>query len=800
MKIIQSAFHFLGGIYFAITLITCTACLVIIGTFLESYTESHQFAAQWIYSSPLLMLLLILFFVNILFSALRRWPFKQRHIPFLLTHLGLLMIISGTMIKNFWGIQGHLPVWEGSGNQQLLFPQTYALGIEKNEGLNHKNPVEILALNQLKRNRFFPEKFNDLNFKIIGFTPHSKPKYETWFKNNQLSIRGIPPITAENWEIGKPFPRGILIPLKMNNPQLWNVIALSNPTSNNLLSAIYLNNLSIKIIDKKDPTIFLQLSLKNALENSIDFAGGQWTTILHLADEKNSSVPYLEFVFRNQQNHFEDHFQLPLQGENALLLSSQSKWKEAPVTIDLQRDNPLLCFIDEVEKNRLLACDQHGRFYEESFNLQQLETLYSYDHGFGGYSVQTILPFLSIPSGRQEKEIASCWILKKNLRDAFLKESHLTPPLVLLKKASEKSQQDLAEIFVQFLYEWDKTSSFLFDSDQSLSEPLKRTLKNINWNEVTPTDFSASQWLVQMFIQLEEAYQSGVHYLDSLKKNRWPYAKELEKKIKDKNLISAPNLLANQLLSIIDYFPPLENKSRNLPVQQSAVLLSALFRAYEIDLRSLKLTQEDPQENFDHLITYFKENFNNSEIDTDQKIILETPLTLKIIPEDPLKKLEDCCPGILLEVTDTKKNLKEKIALPYDSTMSGFKWPIFNGIYALRFQPQVYTIPYRIRLREARQIPYPNTQQIYSYEGDILISHENQKPLSHTLSMNQVYETWDGYRFYLSGIGTSDEYGIKRVQLIVNRDPAKYFLTYPGAMFVFMGIILLFWLRPYGRK
>ncbi len=58
--------------------------------------------------------------------------------------------------------------------------------------------------------------------------------------------------------------------------------------------------------------------------------------------------------------------------------------------------------------------------------------------------------------------------------------------------------------------------------------------------------------------------------------------------------------------------------------------------------------------------------------------------------------------------------------------------------------------------------------------------------------MNEVHETSDGYRFYLSGMGPLDRYGVKNVQLVVNRDPAKYLLTYPGAILVSLGILLLY--------
>src|SRR5260221_329148 len=132
-------FHFLGSIYFALTLITLTTLFVIAGTILESLTDSHQYAAAFTYDNPFFSALLSCYFINILFSALRRWPFQWKQTPFLITHFGLLMILSGVIIKNIWGIQGTLVVWEGSGSHELVLNRTQMIEvIEKG-----KTPVHL---------------------------------------------------------------------------------------------------------------------------------------------------------------------------------------------------------------------------------------------------------------------------------------------------------------------------------------------------------------------------------------------------------------------------------------------------------------------------------------------------------------------------------------------------------------------------------------------------------------------------------------------------------------------------------
>src|SRR5262249_46812613 len=156
----------------ALGLIGVTALAVIAGTLLESRTGSHLFAAQITYEHPFFQLLLSLYFVNILLSALRRWPFKIRHIPFLITHLGLLMILAGTMIKNRFGLQGQMSIWEGSASQQVLLPHTFALHVEGRPHLAEDPVGCMLPLPSFRPGIYFPYLFPDLKCRLIAYAPH----------------------------------------------------------------------------------------------------------------------------------------------------------------------------------------------------------------------------------------------------------------------------------------------------------------------------------------------------------------------------------------------------------------------------------------------------------------------------------------------------------------------------------------------------------------------------------------------------------------------------------------------------
>lgn len=131
MKAAKRIFHFLGSIDLAILLIAGTALFVAAGTFLEAHSDSHLFSASMTYHHPFFLALIWGFFINILLSALRRWPFQRKHIPFLTTHLGLLMLLGGVIIKSYYGTQGSMQIMEGGASNRLFSPNTHVIQVEK---------------------------------------------------------------------------------------------------------------------------------------------------------------------------------------------------------------------------------------------------------------------------------------------------------------------------------------------------------------------------------------------------------------------------------------------------------------------------------------------------------------------------------------------------------------------------------------------------------------------------------------------------------------------------------------------
>lgn len=788
MKPIKTIFHFLGGVYLALSLILLAAIMVVLGTFIESLADSHLLAAQWTYHHPFFTILLGLFFVNILFSALRRWPFKWRHVPFLITHLGLLMVIGGTIIKNKKGLQGHLNLMEGSGSQSIWIPHSHALHIENKEQVVNF-PLDITA----KQTSYTPKQFPELSFKVIGYCPHVKEKMQTWIKGNYAYIAGQPPIPLQEWKEQDLLPSASQIILDSDSSP-WDVIAIRTSEINTCIQTAYLHNLNVHLTSKSNPQVIINKPLKKLVNHSFSTDVGHLLFSLSLpySSIKGFECPRVNVEWQAYNSRIQDNIFIPLQGNASLynITSSDTGLAGNPFHIDLVREKPLLLIVeDEEEDIHLIAFDQYGRVHNELFCPTSLNSLVVYDEGFGGYAVQTQLPFPPYPSSRIDKIRANGKILANEIRQTLLVSS-LTPPLMMLKNACLKANLDTADALVEFLTIWQQSQQLLFPKN-ALSPLLKQVFEQMDWDRDYELDKQACQWICLLFERLEFPIQRGENILKFLRKNRWPF---LNNSIEDLSQIQPADLLsklAQQIFAISFQLP--KPKISTSTLNKKAKWLSALFKVHDIDYRILNIPylEEEKKENFDLFKILFEPASGAFNWIAP---IIETPLTIRYLPQAAPKKLEDRHSCLLLEIC--QKDCKERIALTYQATNAGLKWPILNGQYLLRYQPTIIEIPHRVRLREAREISYPDSQQPYSYESDILITELGKAPLAKTLSMNVVHETWDGYRFYLAGMNTFANTNAKQIQIVVNHDPAKYFLTYPGAVLVFIGTLLLFWLRP----
>ena len=700
MKFWSRFYHFLGGVYFALFLISATALFVIAGTFIESLTESHRYAALFTYSNPLFAALLWGFFINILFSALRRWPFRWQHLPFLTTHLGLLMILAGVLAKHYFGLQGTMSLSEGSASDEVVEINTYAIQVEDRNESPKRYPLQKTIGGAFKGNVAEEGNAAPLTIRLSEFYPHCKECLATWVKKSHVFINGLSPIPLHRFRPEEEtIPLSTKVRFQPSLPFPYDVYALQTSDIKKTLTQLYRQNAKITITERASGKVLVDLSLDKLEDLSLDLD-------LDFSLIDGFQNPFVKVVFNKVM---QDSILIPLNGKEALfnLNPDSRKLLQLPFAVDIVTPPILAIIQNEFDDVFLIAISPHGKVSHEAFPNGYIKKLISYEDGFYGYAVESHLPLKTDQLGREEKEKALTNQLVQQLKQAEKDEIELSPPLQLMKEACKSAQIDFPETAAIFLSPWNGRQA-----QRASQTPQVRTmLAAIDWKQ-----------------------------------------------------------------------PP--------PEEKQAFLLSSYLKIYGISPTEIFHIPEEEEMN--HLVAQFL-------TELPSKITLETPAVSMQFPEIPGKKLEDNTPKVTLFVS--KQGRAEKISLAYDKTGRGLKWPILNGEYKIRFQPLFKKIPYRVRLRQARQINYANSSQPYSFESDLIFKDlRDHASVEKTISMNNVHETWDGYRFYLSSIAPPNETEVKSVQIAVNYDPAKYLLTYPGAIVLSCGIFMLFGMRPYRRS
>lgn len=105
----QKLWKFSTSFQLGIPVMVAITVLMIWGTIVESMYDA--FAAQKIvYSSWMMYVSMGLLCFNLAAVMVDRWPWKQRHTPFLLVHIGIITLILGGWITQKFGIDGSMPI------------------------------------------------------------------------------------------------------------------------------------------------------------------------------------------------------------------------------------------------------------------------------------------------------------------------------------------------------------------------------------------------------------------------------------------------------------------------------------------------------------------------------------------------------------------------------------------------------------------------------------------------------------------------------------------------------------------
>jgi hypothetical protein len=136
-------FEFFASLKLAVVLLAMLIVAAIAGTVYESSFDA-KVARAYVYGAPWFNLWLILLGANLAVSALSRWPWRKHHIAFLITHLGIITLLIGSLIGRIWGVEGTITLFKGEPPTNRLVVDQRQLRVHDVDGIVKGFPAEFL--------------------------------------------------------------------------------------------------------------------------------------------------------------------------------------------------------------------------------------------------------------------------------------------------------------------------------------------------------------------------------------------------------------------------------------------------------------------------------------------------------------------------------------------------------------------------------------------------------------------------------------------------------------------------------
>jgi hypothetical protein len=136
-------FRFFSSLKLAVVLLAVLIIGAIAGTLYES-TFDAKVARAYVYGAPWFNIWLVFLASNLIVSALSRWPWKRHHVAFLITHLGIITLLTGSLIGRTWGIEGTITLFKGEPPSNRLLVDQHQLRVRDTDGIVKGYPAEFV--------------------------------------------------------------------------------------------------------------------------------------------------------------------------------------------------------------------------------------------------------------------------------------------------------------------------------------------------------------------------------------------------------------------------------------------------------------------------------------------------------------------------------------------------------------------------------------------------------------------------------------------------------------------------------
>jgi len=165
----SAIFRFFASLKLAVILLAVLIIASIAGTIYESSFDA-KVARAYVYGAPWFNLWLILLAANLAVSAFSRWPWRKHHVAFLITHLGIITLLTGSLIGRVSGIEGTLTLFKGEAPTSHLLIDERQLRVLDSDGIMKAFRAEFLHRPPtLQRRHDLATLANGTKLSVVGY-------------------------------------------------------------------------------------------------------------------------------------------------------------------------------------------------------------------------------------------------------------------------------------------------------------------------------------------------------------------------------------------------------------------------------------------------------------------------------------------------------------------------------------------------------------------------------------------------------------------------------------------------------
>ncbi len=174
----NQVFRFFASLKLAVVLLLVLIVGAMAGTIYESSFDA-KVARYYVYGAPWFNIWLILLATNLAVSALSRWPWKKHHVAFLVTHLGIITLLAGSLIGRIWGVEGTMTLFKGDPATNRLLLDEHQLRVQEPNGTVRGYRAEFLhRLPSPERPYDLGALDNGAHLRVVGYSSSLQGKLD----------------------------------------------------------------------------------------------------------------------------------------------------------------------------------------------------------------------------------------------------------------------------------------------------------------------------------------------------------------------------------------------------------------------------------------------------------------------------------------------------------------------------------------------------------------------------------------------------------------------------------------------